>query len=87
MFDTSVLTGSIGVRDESGKLPMPPICHLSAAQLHLGGVYLISTSVSLSLWISKDIPSQTCLDLFGVASYESAPSGIVRTVEIWEPVS
>jgi protein transport protein SEC24 len=64
------LPEDVGLRDEQNRLPMPIVLHASASMIERGGVYLLSNSQYILLYVSRDVSPQHCTDLFGCAYSE-----------------
>lgn len=74
------LPEDVGLKDEQNRLPMPVVLHASASVIERGGIYLLSNSQYMLLYVTRDTPAQMCSDLFacGYSELKCGPVDIPR---------
>ncbi|KAF9185975.1 COPII coat Sec23p-Sfb3p heterodimer component [Haplosporangium sp. Z 767] len=60
----------VGVKDETGRVYLPPLVRVSYPRLNPAGAYLLENGQCLYLWLGRDVPSQFLLDIFGVSTLD-----------------
>lgn len=67
----------IGIKDERGRLPLPPMMQLSAERLARHGLFLIASVTDMYLFVCEQIHPQLLRDVFGVDNYQDLPGDMV----------
>ena len=55
---------TIGMKDDQGRLPMPIVLQATAAEMERGGIYLLSNSQYMLLYVTREVAPELCADLF-----------------------